>query len=199
MVGDAGEWRSCYWNAELRVLLVVDVEDFKMAGPRSAIAKCWTLLRSGEDGIEMDEPNQVVDSIHQVDLDRSKISRVLWFTTGFIVMTIGLIGIIVPVLPTTPLMILAAACFAKSSQRFYDWIINNKMFGQHVKNYREGNGIPKKSKPIILVTMWTFVLFAVLIAIPDSAPPVSKIATLVLAVIGTIFILRIPNLSQDDS
>ena len=147
----------------------------------------------------MDEPNQVVDSIHQVDLDRSKISRVLWFTAGFIVMTIGLIGIIVPGLPTTPLMILAAACFAKSSQRFYDWIINNKMFGQHVKNYREGNGIPKKSKPIILVTMWTFVLFAVLIAIPDSAPPVSKIATLVLAVIGTIFILRIPNLSQDDS
>ena len=147
----------------------------------------------------MDEPNQVVDSIHQVDLDRSKISRLLWFTAGFIVMTIGLIGIIVPGLPTTPLMILAAACFAKSSQRFYDWIINNKMFGQHVKNYREGNGIPKKSKPIILVTMWTFVLFAVLIAIPDSAPSVSKIATLVLAVIGTIFILRIPNLSQDDS
>ena len=147
----------------------------------------------------MDEPNQVVDSIHQVDLDRSKISRILWFTAGFIVMTIGLIGIIVPGLPTTPLMILAAACFGKSSQRFYDWIINNKMFGQHVKNYREGNGIPKKSKPIILVTMWTFVLFAVLIAIPDSAPPVSKIATLVLAVIGTIFILRIPNLSQDDS
>jgi len=147
----------------------------------------------------MDEPNQVVDSIHQVDLDRSKISRLLWFTAGFIVMTIGLIGIIVPGLPTTPLMILAAACFAKSSQRFYDWIINNKLFGQHVKNYREGNGIPKKIKPIILVTMWTFVLFAVLIAIPDSAPPVSKIATLVLAVIGTIFILRIPNLSQDDS
>jgi len=147
----------------------------------------------------MDEPNQVVDSIHQVDLDRSKLSRILWFTAGFIVMTIGLIGIIVPGLPTTPLMILAAACFAKSSQRFYDWIINNKLFGQHVKNYREGNGIPKKSKPIILVTMWTFVLFAVLIAIPDSAPPVSKIATLVLAVIGTTFILRIPNLSQDDS
>ena len=147
----------------------------------------------------MDEPNQVFDSIHQVDLDRSKFSRVLWFTAGFIVMTIGLIGIIVPGLPTTPLMILAAACFGKSSQRFYDWIINNKMFGQHVKNYREGNGIPKKSKPIILVTMWTFVLFAVLIAIPDSAPPVSKIATLVLAVIGTIFILRIPNLSQYDS
>ncbi len=147
----------------------------------------------------MDQLNPDESSIHQVDLNRSKFSRFLWFTTGFIVMTIGLIGIVVPGLPTTPLMILAAACFAKSSQRFYDWIINNKMFGHHVKNYREGKGIPKKSKPIILGTLWTFVLFAVLIAIPDSAPPISKIATLVLAVIGTIFILMIPNLQQHDS
>ena len=137
--------------------------------------------------------DQDVD-IHTVDLNRSKISRIIWFMLGFTVMCIGLVGIVVPGLPTTPLMILAAACFAKSSQKFYDWIINNKMFGHHVKNYREGKGIPKKSKPIILGTMWTFVFFAVLIAIPDSAPPVSKITTLVLAVIGTIFILRIPNL-----
>jgi len=132
--------------------------------------------------------------IHTVDLNRSKFSRIMWFMIGFTVMCIGLVGIVVPGLPTTPLMILAAACFAKSSQKFYDWIIYNKMFGHHVKNYREGKGIPKKSKPIILGTMWTFVLFAVLIAIPDSAPPISKISTLVLAVIGTIFILRIPNL-----
>tara|TARA_B100000579_G_scaffold437039_1_gene464934 strand:+ start:1162 stop:1581 length:420 start_codon:yes stop_codon:yes gene_type:complete len=134
------------------------------------------------------------NDIHTVDLNRSKFSRIIWFMLGFTVMCIGLVGIVVPGLPTTPLMILAAACFAKSSQKFYDWIINNKMFGHHVKNYREGKGIPKKSKPIILGTMWTFVLFAVFIAIPDSAPAVSKITTLVLAVIGTIFILRIPNL-----
>ncbi len=146
----------------------------------------------------MDDSGSAGDSIHQVDLNRSKVSRILWFSMGFIVMVIGLIGIVVPGLPTTPLMILAAACFAKSSQKFYDWIINNKMFGHHVKNYREGKGIPKKSKPIILATMWAFVLFAVLIAIPDSAPPVSKIATLVLAVIGTTFILMIPNLQEHE-
>tara|TARA_Y100001956_G_C4040457_1_gene150376 strand:+ start:101 stop:544 length:444 start_codon:yes stop_codon:yes gene_type:complete len=144
----------------------------------------------------MGETNPDEGSIHQVDLNRSKLSRFFWFTIGFIVMSIGLVGIVIPGLPTTPLMILAAACFAKSSQRFYDWIINNKMFGHHVKNYREGKGIPKKSKPIILGTLWAFVLFAVLIAIPDSAPPVSKITTLVLAVIGTIFILMIPNLKE---
>ena len=135
-------------------------------------------------------------SIHQVDLDRSWISRLVWFILGFIVMVVGLIGIVVPGLPTTPLMILAAACYAKSSQKFYDWIINNKLFGHHVKNYREGKGIPKKSKPIILGTLWIFVLFAVLIAIPDSVPPIAKISVLVLAVIGTIVIVRIPNLKQ---
>lgn len=135
-------------------------------------------------------------SIHQVDLNRSLFSRLAWFILGFIIMIIGLIGIIIPGLPTTPLMILAAACFAKSSQRFYDWIINNKLFGYHVKNYREGKGIPKKIKPIILITLWMFVLFAVFVAIPTSAPPISKISTLILAIIGTIFILRIPNLQN---
>ena len=149
------------------------------------------------DSSERVETSVVTDQnhdIHKVDLNRSAFSKLIWFIIGFIVMCVGLVGIVVPGLPTTPLMILAAACFAKSSQKFYDWIINNKLFGHHVKNYREGKGIPKKSKPIILGTMWVFVLFAVLIAIPDSAPDVSKIATLVLAGIGTIFILRIPNL-----
>ena len=135
-------------------------------------------------------------SVHEVDLNRSKASQIFWFICGFLSMVIGFIGIPVPGLPTTPLMILAAACFAKSSQRFYDWIIKNKLFGHHVKNYREGNGIPKKSKPIILGTMWVFVLFAVFIAIPAEAPDISRNATLILAVIGTIFILRIPSLEE---
>jgi len=136
------------------------------------------------------------DSVHEVDLNRSKLSRTFWFTCGLIFMVIGIIGIPVPGLPTTPLMILAATCFAKSSQRFYDWIINNKLFGHHVINYREGNGIPKKSKPIILTTLWGFVLFAVVIAIPGSAPPISRYTTLILAVIGTVFILKIPSLEE---
>tara|TARA_B100000678_G_C18114645_1_gene464125 strand:- start:188 stop:595 length:408 start_codon:yes stop_codon:yes gene_type:complete len=134
-----------------------------------------------------------MNGVHEAKLSENKLSRVFWFSLGVIFTGIGLIGIVVPGLPTTPLMILAAACFAKSSQRFYDWIINNRMFGEHVKNYREGNGIPKRSKPVILGTMWTFVLFAVFIAIPDSAPEISRNATVILAVIGTIFILRIPN------
>ena len=90
-------------------------------------------------------------------------------------------------------MILAAACFAKSSQRFYDWVITNKMFGHHVKNYREGRGIPARSKRAIIPVLWIFVLFAVFVGIPGGLF-YAKIATMILAVIGTAFILRIPNL-----
>ena len=135
-----------------------------------------------------------MDDVHEAKLSENKLSRVFWFSLGMIFTGIGLIGVVIPGLPTTPLMILAAACFAKSSQRFYNWILNNRMFGEHVKNYREGNGIPKRSKPVILGTMWAFVLFAVFIAIPDSAPEISRNATVILAVIGTVFILRIPSL-----
>ncbi len=133
--------------------------------------------------------------IHKVDLNRSRIGRLIWFTIGFIIMCIGLIGIVIPGLPTTPLMILAAACYAKSSQKFYDWIINNKMFGHQVKNYREGKGIPSKSKKIIIPTIWLFVLFALFFGIPENLV-YAKLATFILAIIGTLFILRIPNFEE---
>ena len=70
-----------------------------------------------------EESDSEINSVHQVNLDRSWLSRTFWFLLGILVATIGLIGIVVPGLPTTPLMILAAACFAKSSQKFYGWAI----------------------------------------------------------------------------
>ena len=136
----------------------------------------------------------IMSNVHDVSLSENKIARIIWFSTGIIVMSVGFIGVVVPGLPTTPLMILAAACFAKSSQRFYDWIINNKLFGKHVINYREGKGIPKKVKPVILVTMWIFVIFAISLGIPEELL-IPKIATFVLAIIGTIFIARLPSLA----
>lgn len=135
----------------------------------------------------------VSDDVHTVDLRRSGLSRFLWLILGLLFVAIGLIGVVVPGLPTTPLMILAAACFAKSSQRFYDWVITNKMFGHHVKNYREGRGIPARSKRAIIPVLWIFVLFAVFVGIPGGLF-YAKIAIMILAVIGTAFILRIPNL-----
>ena len=137
----------------------------------------------------------IMSNVHDVNLSENKLARIIWFSTGIIVMSVGFIGVVVPGLPTTPLMILAAACFAKSSQRFYDWIINNKMFGKHVTNYREGKGIPKKVKPVILVTMWIFVIFAIFVGIPEEFL-IPKISTFALALVGTIFIISLPSIAD---
>ena len=124
---------------------------------------------------------------------KNPLKKILWISLGLFFVGLGAIGVVVPGLPTTPFLILAAACFAKSSQRFYDWVITNKMFGHHVKNYREGRGIPARSKRAIIPVLWIFVLFAVFVGIPGGLF-YAKIAIMILAVIGTAFILRIPNL-----
>ena len=65
-----------------------------------------------------------------------------------------MLGILVPILPATPFLLIAAALYAKSSAGFYNWLINNKIFGQYIKNYREGKGIPLRLKIITITLLW---------------------------------------------
>jgi hypothetical protein len=57
-------------------------------------------------------------------------------------------------MPTTPFLLLAVACFAKSSEKLYNLIINSKLFGKYIKNYREKRGIPLRGKIIAISSMW---------------------------------------------
>ena len=70
---------------------------------------------------------------HQVTLSSNRLVRALWFSGGMVCLGLGLVGVILPGLPTTPFMILAAACFAHSSERFYNWILNHRTFGKLAK------------------------------------------------------------------
>lgn len=71
---------------------------------------------------------------------------------GWFFVAMGIIGIFVPIWPTTIFFIFAAWCFAKSSEKFYNWLINHPRFGKFIRNYREHRGMPLKAK-IIAVTM----------------------------------------------
>lgn len=71
---------------------------------------------------------------------------------GWCFVAMGIIGIFVPIWPTTIFFILAAWCFAKSSDKFYNWLINHPRFGKFIRDYREHRGMPLKAK-IIAVTM----------------------------------------------
>ena len=78
-----------------------------------------------------------------------------WISVGF-----GFVGVVVPGLPTTGFMIFAASCFAKSSPRFEQWILDLPKIGPLVQAYRDGEGMPKRAKITALVMMTVAVVFA---------------------------------------
>jgi len=87
--------------------------------------------------------------------------RILLIIIGTLCVILAVVGIMLPVLPTTPFLLLAAVCYARSSQRFYDWLMNNALFGTYIRNYREGRGIPLKQKIITILLLWLSIGYAV--------------------------------------
>lgn len=87
------------------------------------------------------------------------IKQALLIAIGWLSVTLGVIGIFLPVLPTTPFMLLAAACFAKSSPRFHKWLLANKVFGPLIINWQQERYIEKRTKVrALLVVALTFSL-----------------------------------------
>ena len=74
---------------------------------------------------------------------------------GTLSMAVGILGIFVPLLPTTPFLLLAAACYMRSSQKMYNRLLNNRFLGVYIKNYMQGKGIPLKVKLFTVILLWT--------------------------------------------
>ena len=92
-------------------------------------------------------------------------TRPLLIIAGTLLVGLGIIGILMPVLPTTPFLLLAAACYARSSQRFYHWLLNNKWFGNYIKNYIQRKGVPLKVKILAITWLWITIGFSVVFAV----------------------------------
>lgn len=73
---------------------------------------------------------------------------------GTLFVVLGTVGIFVPVLPTTPFLLLAAACYGKGSHRLYNWLMQNRVLGEYIRNYREGKGIPLFTKIFTLILLY---------------------------------------------
>ena len=106
-------------------------------------------------------------------------------------MAIGAIGVVVPGLPTTPLLLLAAACFARSSPRLYAWLLRNPTFGPLIEDFRAGRGVSVRVKATALSMMAAFVSFALLVPLRDRVAPSAIVA--VVALVGAGYILRLPT------
>ena len=121
--------------------------------------------------------------------------RLLWIILGSAFVAIGTVGIFVPGLPTTVFMILAAACYVRSSDKLYNWLIRNKTFGKYIKDYREGKGMPIKAKIFAQSMMTFFILLAVIPFSPIAVPGLGlKILVFTLGLIGFWYVgFKVPT------
>lgn len=118
----------------------------------------------------------------------SKAAKWLLVAAGFLFVALGIVGVFLPVLPTTPFLLLAAACFARSSERFYRWLINNRWFGAYVRDYREGRGVPAKVKIFSVALLWVVILLSAAFAVSNV---VVRVVLIAVAAAVTVHIVLI--------
>jgi uncharacterized membrane protein YbaN (DUF454 family) len=111
--------------------------------------------------MEEEQDQKEDEESDQINIVSNRFVRALLIIAGTIFLGLGVIGIILPILPTTPFLLLAAACYARSSKRFYLWLINNRVFGKYIKNYREGRGIPVRIKVFAISVLWITILISI--------------------------------------
>jgi len=117
----------------------------------------------------------------------------LLVVAGTIFVGLGIVGIFIPILPTTPFLLLAAACYARSSQRFYRWLLSNRWFGTYIDNYRQKRGMPLKLKIMTAALLWLTIGVSAAFAVQSLT---IRIILVVIAIGVSIHILSIKTMKQ---
>lgn len=120
----------------------------------------------------------------------SSFRKGIFVVAGTISLGLGALGVFLPVLPTTPFLLLSAAFYYKGSERMHRWLLNNKLFGNYIKNYKEGRGIALKAKAITLCLLWTTICYSAFFIVNMIA---LQIVLFVIAGGVSIHILTLPT------
>ena len=129
------------------------------------------------------------------EIKKNQIVRILYILGGTGSLVLGIIGIILPGLPTTPFALLSAYLYAKSSKRLYNWLLNNKILGPRIKSYHRKKGVTRKGKIGIIIFMTLMVLFSSFIVIHDLT---IRIIILSLGLIGLVTVWFFVPTAIDD-
>lgn len=123
----------------------------------------------------------------------SPLLRILLFGGGILSTALGVLGIFLPLLPTVPLLLLAAACFARSSPRCYTWLLDHPRLGPMFSDYLDGNGIPLRAKVWAILLLWTSISLSTLLLVPIL---LVKLTLFAVAIGVTIYLLRLPTRNE---
>ncbi len=137
--------------------------------------------------------DETIDGCSSLDISPNPLVRGILFIAGTFFLVIGVIGIVVRLLPTTPFLLLSAACYSKSSKRYHRWLMNNRLFGDYVTNYIEGRGISLKIKSLTLLVLWASILFSAFYVVDML---IIRVLLLAIAVGVSVHILTLPTYTQ---
>jgi uncharacterized protein len=121
---------------------------------------------------------------------RSRLVRALFNIAGAVALGLGLVGIFLPLLPTTPFVLLAAACFARGSERFHQWLLANRTFGPMVFEWERHRSLPYRTKVTAIVLMSLTMAISIVFFVE---PPWLKIALALFGVTLALWMYRIPS------
>lgn len=136
--------------------------------------------------------------IGENSIDKDKVRtgtwiRLLLIVAGTIFVGLAIFGLFLPILPTTPFLLLAAACYARSSQRFYYWLLNNRWFGVYIQNYRQKKGMPRKIKILTVALLWLTIIVSVIFAVQSL---VVRVILIIIAIGVSWHVLSIKTLKE---
>ena len=135
--------------------------------------------------------------MHQLVKTRVKRSSVrswLLMIAGVVSVVLGAIGVFLPLLPTTPFLLLAAACFIRSSERLYEWLIHHRWFGSYIRNYREHRAVTLRAKVVALALLWIVIGYSATVVVDSWW---LRLVLAVVAVAVTIHLLHLRTLTRD--
>jgi len=128
-------------------------------------------------------------------MNQNKLIKAIYIIIGSVSLALGTLGIFLPVLPTTPFLLLTAYFYLRSSERLYHWLLHHKVFGKYIHDYIKYRSIPLKTKILALVLLWPSIIVT-LFFIPLW--PV-KIMLVVIASIVTVYIIRLKTRVEEQS
>lgn len=120
----------------------------------------------------------------------SSLLRLVIFSAGVMATLLGILGIFLPLLPTVPLLLLASACFARSSERCYRWLIDHPRLGPLFAGYLDGAGIPLRAKLWALTLLWSSISVSAFFLVPLLAV---RVGLFCVAAGVTLYLLRLPT------
>ena len=130
-----------------------------------------------------------VVTIAAIKLSASRMKKTILVICGILAVVLGIAGIFLPLLPTTPFLLVAAACYVRSSERLYKWLTTNRWTGSYIQTYQKGTGLPLRAKILTVAILWGTVGWSTYLI----GHRLIFLIQFFFAILTTILILRLPT------